>query len=76
MAAYTEVPMDEKKIHVLQGGASPDHDAEAIRKLRGSMPYLIQHMALMAELHRAKFDALKKQGFSDSQAIELCKQIF
>jgi len=30
----------------------------------------------MAKLHKAKYDALVAEGFTEVQAIELCKQVF
>ena len=63
-------------ITVIDGGKTPNLTAEALREMRANMPLLLEHMAMMAELQRAKFDALKKQGFTDTQALDLCRSIF
>lgn len=64
------------KIKVLDGGATPNVTADAVRRLRAELPVLMEHMAMMAELQKAKFDALKRNGFSDDHALELCKSVF
>jgi len=35
----------------------------------------IKEFALLARLQKAKYDALVSEGFTDAQAIELCKKI-
>jgi hypothetical protein len=69
--------MSEKdNIHVLAGGGVKNGSAEAVRNLRANLPVLVEHVALMAALHRAKFNALKAEGFTDEQALELCRSVF
>jgi hypothetical protein len=63
-------------IHVLTGGGAKNASAEAVRHLRENLPALMDHVALMATLHRAKFNALKAEGFTDEQALELCRSVF
>jgi hypothetical protein len=63
-------------IVVLDGGKTPNLTAEALREMRANMPLFLEHMAMMAELQRAKFDALKKNGFTDAQALDLCRSVF
>lgn len=48
--------------------------AEAIKTLRDNWPLFLDHSALQAEMAKAKFDALVKQGFSEAQAIDLLRQ--
>lgn len=67
---------DTDNIRVLDGGKTPNMTAEAVRQLRANLPALMDHAVLVAELQRVKFDALKSQGFTDAQALELCKSVF
>lgn len=69
--------MSEKdNIRVLDGGKTPNMTAESVRQLRSSLPALLEHMALMAKLQKAKFDALKSEGFTEAQALELSRTVF
>lgn len=67
---------DTDNIRVLEGGKTPNMTAEAVRQMRANLPALLEHMALMAELQKSKFDALKSNGFTDAQALELCRSVF
>lgn len=63
----------DKKLTMLTGGGKPNELKEAIKQLRSTMPELIEHMKLIAELSRAKYDALIEQEFTPEQALELSK---
>ncbi len=62
-------------IHIINGKAKPNITKEALRKLQEEFPLFVEHMKMMAKLQRAKFEALKENGFTESQALELCKNI-
>jgi hypothetical protein len=47
--------------------------AQALRQLRDDMPLLLEHVALQAQITKAKFDQLVKNGFTPEQALVLCK---
>jgi hypothetical protein len=49
--------------------------AQSVRTMRENMPALLELAEIQARLARAKFVALSKQGFTDAQALELCKSI-
>jgi hypothetical protein len=57
------------------GGGKNDALAQAIRDLQSNITMLCEHQTLMAKVVRAKYDALIKAGFSDAQALELCKTL-
>ncbi|OGS95955.1 MAG: hypothetical protein A3K04_10020 [Gallionellales bacterium RBG_16_56_9] len=65
--------MSEKKVVAIAGGGTKNLTKEAVRMLNQNLPDMIEYAQLMAQLQKAKFDALKKQGFDDAQALELCK---
>lgn len=46
--------------------------AQAVRNLRENMPALLEMAQLNAQLNRAKYLALVKEGFTEAQALELC----
>lgn len=50
-----------------------DDMENAVRKYREGAQLLSQAVIAQAPLIRAKFNALVKEGFSEAQAIELCK---
>lgn len=47
--------------------------AQLVRDLREQMPMQIEMEQLMAKVRRAKFLALVAEGFTEGQALELCK---
>lgn len=51
--------------------------AEIIRKdLKGmaeTLPLMLEFNAIQAQLMKSKYDELKKAGFSEKQAMELCR---
>lgn len=44
--------------------------------LENNYPSMIKYQVLVAGLAKAKYDALIEQGFTDAQAIELCKKLY
>lgn len=52
--------------------------AEIIRKdlkdMVETLPLMLEFNAIQAQLMKSKYDELKKAGFSEKQAMELCRQ--
>lgn len=47
--------------------------AQALQATRENTDMYLQIFAVQAPLIRAKFNTLLKEGFTESQALELCK---
>lgn len=48
--------------------------AQMVRNLRENMPALMEFDAMQARLTRKKFLALVAEGFTEQQALELCRK--
>ena len=44
-----------------------------LETLRRSLHDIIEHAGLVAQFRRAYFQALVREGFTEAQALELCK---
>lgn len=44
-----------------------------VEKFQRNTPHLIQHVRAMAKIRRASYLALVEEGFTEAQALELCK---
>jgi hypothetical protein len=61
-----------KKITQLPGTVS---QKELLSELEKNLPDIIEHITIMAKIHKHKYDALIKEGFNEKQALELCMVI-
>ena len=71
--------MDDNKknnIHILEGGNAPNKIKDQIKIMQSNMDDLLEYVRMVAELQRAKFNALLKEDFNRQEALELTKQIF
>lgn len=67
---------DKPKITAIQGNGQQDKMAEMIRTLEAGMTQQIKFIDLRAQLIKAQYDSLIKQGFTEAQSIELCKSLW
>jgi len=65
--------MDKDKLTVFPGGAAANEIKNAVRQFAEAMSDHCEFLKLNAQLLKTKFDALKEQGFTEQQALELCK---
>ena len=63
------------KLSVFKGKGIPDDFKENIADMKSKMPLLIENIFLIAQLTRAKYNALLNEGFTKEQALELCKKL-
>ena len=57
----------------INGGGMPDEMRDELRKLQANIQTVLESQAIVAQITRAKYDALTAQGFTQEQALELCK---
>lgn len=50
-----------------------DKQRAALEEAKRNLETNIEFMKLLAQLTRAKYSALVSQGFTEAQALELCK---
>ena len=67
--------MTKDNLTLFQGKSSPSITKDAIRQLRDGLPDMIEFYSIYAEMIHAKFEALKSQGFTEEQALELSKTL-
>lgn len=65
--------MSGDKLVAFPGNATPDKVRESFRNLQTNIEVLLDGQALLAQLTRAKYEALLEQGFTRAEALELCK---
>lgn len=67
--------MKDRNFIPFPGNGQSNKLAEASRQFKQDIPFMIEHVAMMAKLHREKYNSLIREGFTEAQALELCKVI-
>jgi len=57
----------------MSNSLTPHETRKALDEMRKNLPMLLEMQVLLAEMERAKYLALRLQGFSESQALKLCR---
>ncbi len=60
----------------INGKARPSLSQESFREVKKNFDMHREFITMMAQLTRAKLDALEKEGFSHEEALELSKVLF
>lgn len=64
-----------EKISVLEGGGLPDNLKESLRELKSGFDAFAEYLQILAKLTRIKYRALIDEGFTEAEALELCKEL-
>lgn len=67
---------DITDFRVVKGGQNASELKKAVELLREGKEHLNEYLRIMAELHKAKYDALISEGFTPQEALVLCKDVF
>jgi hypothetical protein len=65
----------KENIHPIFGGNNTDAIKQEIKEFINALPQRLELIVVLARLQKAKYDALILEGFSEVQALELCKSV-
>lgn len=66
---------DKTNLTLLPGGGKPDAAREALRELKAGLDAHLELQVVVARIQRSKYNALIDVGFTEAQALELCRSI-
>lgn len=66
---------DDRNVLHLAATGQPDKMAADVAELRTLLPARIEYQKVMAKLQREAYLAYIEQGFTKSEALELCKEV-
>lgn len=58
---------------VIRNDKQKDEQRETIHKLEANLPVILLAQRITAQITRHKYESLVAQGFTEQQALELCK---
>lgn len=61
-------------LKVVRLDVKPSELAASLSEYRNNIPHLIEYNKICAELWFKKFQALKEEGFTASEALQLCSK--
>lgn len=62
-----------RKLNVTSEAAAVFEMEQAVENMKRGFSSFVEYIALDAKLRAEKFKQYKKEGFSEAQALELCK---
>ena len=61
------------KITVIPGAGQPDKFRQLLRDMKANLEVTLEYEVIRAQVTRVRYEALLKQGFTEAQALELCR---
>ena len=65
--------MGNDKIYSIDGGNKPNITKDQLKEMRERLPFMVEYLQIIAEMTRAKYEALIAQGFTKDEALKYIK---
>ena len=59
-------------VKMLPGGSTEVNSEKLLEELKAKMPFMLEYAAITAEITRKRYLVLVANGFTETQALELC----